>query len=421
MASWPDMEINRFLDRCIQCGQCADQCPILVYTDIAALSGKDIQQGVYDCVQNGTFNHPAVTKAFACMECFKCTTEICPRGLDPMLINEAIKGRYISRGRMAVSFNDSRRPDSPQRVIASVLTDAAGYERITAPAPQEGAKYLFYPGCNVYFQPEKLLNALDILDAAGISYSFVPGLDTCCGTNHCFFGFMAEGGQIGAALVKTLARYRPETVILWCPTCHCRFDRYLSRTMDLPFSVVSFSGFLAQNMKKLPLQNAPGPRRTVTLHEPCKSAYTGVDPDSTRQVLARLPGVDLIEMAHHGPDTMCCGSGAASWFPDSCDKIRDHRLKEAEQTGADQLITVCHYCSQTFLSSRAVYPFEIDNYVNLVAGAVGIHRSDKYRQYARWHDLDRIVADIGPGRLASASARFGEQTVLTALQSVFVQ
>lgn len=64
----------------------------------------------------------------------------------------------------------------------------------------------------------------------------------------------------------------------------------------------------------------PGsPDKILTLHEPCKSAYTRVDLNGPRQVLAQLPGVALKEMEHHGSDTMCCGSGAICWSPDSCD------------------------------------------------------------------------------------------------------
>ena len=55
----------------------------------------------------------------------------------------------------------------------------------------------------------------------------------------------------------------------------------------------------------------------VTLHEPCKSAYTGVDLNGANDVLRQLPGVILQEMPHHGKDTRCCGSGAICWYPQS--------------------------------------------------------------------------------------------------------
>ena len=102
-------EKQRFLENCVQCGLCAEECPILPYTDISEISAQDIQEGVFDLMDGGIPNHQAYTKAFACMECFKCTTDVCPEDLNPMLVNELIKGEYISAGlrkkRMVTSNN----------------------------------------------------------------------------------------------------------------------------------------------------------------------------------------------------------------------------------------------------------------------------------------------------------------------------
>ena len=73
-------------------------------------------------------------------------------------------------------------------------------------------------------------------------------------------------------------------------------------------------------MNKLPLSGeAAG---TITLHEACKAAYTGVDRDGPREVLQQLPGVTLREMKRYGQDRVCCGSGVICWFPESCAQIR---------------------------------------------------------------------------------------------------
>jgi Fe-S oxidoreductase len=85
-------------------------------------------------------------------------------------------------------------------------------------------------------------------------------------------------------------------------------------------------------MNKLPLTGeAAG---TITLHETCNAAYTGVDRDGPREVLQQLPGVILREMKRHGQETVCCGSGAICWFPESCTQVRKKRLQDAAQTGA---------------------------------------------------------------------------------------
>lgn len=325
------------------------------------------------------------------MECFKCTADICPEDLNPMLVNELIKGEYISCGLAEKAYGDQQQPDSVHRILASIQVSASDYLRITKPSKKKNARYVFFPGCNVYFQPEKILNALDIMDGIGDDYAFLPGLDYCCGDSFMFLGDIDKGERQAESLIATLADFQPEAVVLWCPTCHCRFDKSIAPALDIPFQVMSFPQYLAANMNKLTLADAVA--EVVTLHEPCKSAYTGLDCDGPREVLQQLPGVTLKEMKHHGQETICCGSSAACWFPESSAKIREDRLKEADQTGADRLVTICHYCGQTFGAEEERFNFIVTNYANLVAEAMGIQRDDKFKMYSLWRDLDRILIE----------------------------
>jgi Fe-S oxidoreductase len=407
-------EKQRFLDNCTQCGLCAEECPILPYTDCAEISSKEIQEGVFEYIESGVTNQRAYTKAFACMACFKCTADVCPEDLNPMLINEIIKGEYISKDLAPSTLSDSGAADSAHRVLAGVQVSEDDYVRIFKASKKRIARYVFFPGCNVYFQPEKILNAMDILDAIGDDYAFLPGLDYCCGDNYLFYGDISNGSAKANDFLDAALKFQPEAILLWCPTCLCRFDKYISASNAIPFEVLSFPKYLSENMEKLPLTDSSF--GTVTLHEACKSAYTGLDRHGPRDVLRQLPGVKLIEMKHSGSDSICCGSGAACWFPDSCAQIRDNRLQEAAETGAQMLATVCHYCGQTFVDQEAFYDFSVTNYVNLVAKAMGIHREDKFRQYKLWGDIDLIIEDAGK---RMAGLPFGKKRGMEVLEAVF--
>jgi Fe-S oxidoreductase len=274
---------------------------------------------------------------------------------------------------------------------------------------------VFFPGCNVYFQPEKILSALDVLAALQEDFAFLPGLDHCCGERFFFEGEVASGAHLAKTLVDAVAALRPETLVLWCPTCQCRFARTLSPSLAMPFEVVSFPQYLAANMDRLPLSTAAA--GTVTLHEACKSAYTGIGRDGPREVLRRLPGVELVEMAHHGPDTVCCGSGAACWYPESSARMRRDRLEEAAGSGAERLVTVCHYCSQALAADARHYDFEIASYIDLVAAALGRPREDKFQRYMRWGDPERILQDAADN---IAGAPFPRKRIVEVLRSIFL-
>ena len=57
------------------------------------------------------------------------------------------------------------------------------------------------------------------------------------------------------------------------------------------------------------------------------------------------------------------------------------------------MVTVCHYCNQTFAADETHYDFSVINYVNLVAGPIGLRRKDKSKQYMLWGNLDPILKD----------------------------
>jgi Fe-S oxidoreductase len=407
-------EKKRFLENCIQCGICAEGCPILPYTDIGEVSPQEIQEGVFKFMENGTAGPEAYTKAFACMECFKCTADMCPEDLNPMLINELIKGEYISKGMANKAYGNAMEPDSVHRLLASALISAPDYGKITRPSNKQQAGCVFFPGCNVYFQPDKILSALDIMDAIGDDYAFLPGLDNCCGDSFFFQGDIGEGGRQSELLIAAINEFQPEAAVLWCPTCLCRIDRSIAPALDIPFKTLSFPQYLGANMDKLELSDeAAG---TVTLHEPCKSAYTGLDLDGTRGVLRQLPGVALKEMEHHGPETSCCGSGAICWFPESCARFREDRLKEAAQTGAQRVVTVCHYCGQTFAEEEQRFEFSVTNYIGLVAEAMGIRREDRFKKYTRWGNLEKILKDADKH---IAESPFERERVVEVLRAIF--
>ena len=116
---------------------------------------------------------------------------------------------------------------------------------------------------------------MNIMDAIGDEYAFLPGIDNCCGDSHLYLDEIDIGAKRAEELVAAIASFHPEAAVFWCATCQCRFDKSISPALVVPFEVLSFPQYLAANMRKPPLSDAAA--GTVTLHEACKSAYTGLD------------------------------------------------------------------------------------------------------------------------------------------------
>ena len=65
-----------------------------------------------------------------------------------------------------------------------------------------------------------------------------------------------------------------------------------------------------------------------------------------RDILAAIPGVELIEMNRIKGWAYCCGNGAgvAEVNPDLLEATSKERMAEAARTGAEVLVTACPMC-----------------------------------------------------------------------------
>jgi Fe-S oxidoreductase len=406
-------EKNRVLEKCVECGVCAKKCPIIKTTELSDISPKEIQEQIKAYLKTGEANRTVFNRVFSCMQCFQCVDNCCPEGLDPLAVNEIIKWEYRQNKIVEMGYGDPNEPDSTHRVLSGIQLTAEEYLKISNPSTKDTANNVFFSGCNVYYQPEKLLNALDIMDLITDDYAFVPGLDFCCGNVHIYCGAVEEAELSSVELIEKLSAYNPTMVVFWCPTCLCRFDTTLLKAHTVPFDMMSFPQFLARNMDKLFFKKKI--EKTVTLHEACKAAFTGLDLTGARDMLQKLPGINLVEMPRHGENTVCCGSGAEAFFPSSFETMRDDRLAEARQTDADVLVDVCHHCHNVFCDHESEYGFIVKNYASLVAEALGVAREDKFKKYKQLGDLNRILDDVEKNTSISALP-FSQEKIIEVLK-----
>ena len=181
----------------------------------------------------------------------------------------------------------------------------------------------------------------------------------------------------GYKLMRAVEKSGAKTLILWCPTCVCAVEHRIKKYYHPAFEIITFGQYVLRYMDKLCFQNDTA--HTVTYHEPCKAAYMHVDPDSVRAILRAIPNTTLVEMKHHGPNTMCCGCRAADVWPETGSLVTGDRLKEATESGAEILIDVCHNCHRLFKNyqkKKGVSKVSVVNYSSYIAQAMGIVRED---------------------------------------------
>lgn len=87
----------------------------------------------------------------------------------------------------------------------------------------------------------------------------------------------------------------------------------------------------------------------VCYHDPCYLGRHNNEFFAARAILAKLPGVTLVEMDRNRKNALCCGGGGANFFTDilgsGTDASANVRVREATAAGAQILAVACPLCA----------------------------------------------------------------------------
>ena len=246
------------------------------------------------------------------------------------------------------------------------------------------AEILFYVGCTgAYNQGARGIPTAtaSIFQKLDLDFAILGEEERCCGSTAMRIGLTDVFTGIAEANMETFARLRDErglkTIVSSCAGCF----RALKKDYSLAdgyeeamegIRIVHTIDFLHELYQegRLPLQAPTEGRRVVTYHDPChtgrhlnvfsidedgsqqyEGAYLGLSEEecvyeAPRELIQAIPGVELHEMARNRADSFCCGGGGGvmTGFPDWATKNAAKRIEESEDTGAEELVSICPFC-----------------------------------------------------------------------------
>ena len=91
----------------------------------------------------------------------------------------------------------------------------------------------------------------------------------------------------------------------------------------------------------------------MTYHDPCDLGRTSGIYDAPRRILEAIPGLTFVEMKDHREQALCCGGGGDVEMADAdvAKAVGRTRMLQAQETGADLIITACQQCKRTLLGA----------------------------------------------------------------------
>jgi len=118
---------------------------------------------------------------------------------------------------------------------------------------------------------------------------------------------------------------------------------------EFDFTIKHFTNYILENdLMKVVGSTFPEDIK-VTYHDPCRLGRLGGKIyDPPREILKNIPGEKLIEMENIRDDSNCCGVTNFKGCNSDTKRLRENRINEALETGADYMITTCPKCITHF-------------------------------------------------------------------------
>jgi Fe-S oxidoreductase len=338
--------------RCFQCGLCDVVCP---WNRVRAFSMRKI-------VREATFGLTDIESddIWRCTTCGKCPQR-CPRDVRQIDSGVALRRIATEYGVFPTSVKPLLTVSASLMGKGNPLNEerngrAAWAEGLSVKTFTEEMEILYFPGCYLSYDPrlKKVARATaNILNKAGVDFGILGAKESCCGESIRKTGDEELFKRLARENIKTFIENGVKKILVSSPHCYHTFKNEYPE-FRVSFEVVHISQYLCELIHEGRLELKKGYGKKVTYHDPCYLGRHNGIYDEPREVLRKIPGLELKEMPESGVDSLCCGGGGGRIWMETPkgERFSDLRLEQAMGAGAEVLVTSCPYCIANFEDSR---------------------------------------------------------------------
>ncbi|MDY7077746.1 MAG: (Fe-S)-binding protein [Chloroflexota bacterium] len=330
---------------CLDCGKCTGSCPVS-RVDVTYSPRSTIDQVLVGRPEDLINDH----HLWSCLTCGLCATR-CPSDVDYSAFVVAARVEARKANKEGTYAHNAVMQQLMSIMAQPVKQNRTGWLTDDLQTATRGDDFYFV-GCLPYFDvifaelgvvsTDAARDAVRLMNAIGIT-PVVSDDERCCGADLLLNGDEEGFRKLAEINLQVIAESGAKRVIFVCPEGYNAFRNDYPRYVGpLPFEAVHLTELLVEHLDESKLGELA---ETVTYHDPCRlGRYLGIY-DEPRAAIQAIPGVELVEMRKNRAQALCCGS--AGWVNcGQCAKgIQMKRLRQAQITGAERMITVCPKCS----------------------------------------------------------------------------
>jgi Fe-S oxidoreductase/FAD/FMN-containing dehydrogenase len=280
---------------------------------------------------------------------------------------------------------------------------------------QPRAKIAYFAGCTASLvETDIAQGTARLLWDTGVEFTYLGEEENCCGLPILCSGAWDTFERVLKYNVKAMQKRGVKTVVTSCAACWLAWHTYYpqwAKKFGIPFDIKTrhYSEVLADKLKSGDLRLSHEVPLKVTWHDPCHIGRAGGIYEPPRELLKCIARLDFREMEHNREEARCCGSVLSLMEdPDGAAlRIGEIRLKEAESTGAEALVTACPCCEVQFrvTAKKTSSPLRIIDLAHIVAEGVGIKLADP-TDYAleQWETFEAMIKLLKPEAMAAFMA-----------------
>jgi Fe-S oxidoreductase len=356
-----DLEDAIFFDACMRCGRCVEACPSAGAGE--PFAPREFVQAMRGALWQNNFDWGDIRilgkedavevdeKLWYCTTCRACL-EVCPVYGAPF---EAVMKKRIDAVEegtnvptlMNQTLEKIFKYDNPWESSKSNRGAwAEGMDVANLTKRGVEADLCYFVGCTTSFDDTAMGIAQSfskILQSADVRFGILGKKEPCCGD------IARRAGEVGLFMeqeekcLDLFEKYGITDVVTSSPHC---FHTFCNEYPDKPFTASHYTLVLRELIADGKLSFKKGVTTTVTYHDPCYLGRYNQIYDEPREIIGAIPGMNLAEMAHNRADSLCCGGGGGRMWQDIKAEVKmsEVRIREAEATGAQIMVTACPLC-----------------------------------------------------------------------------